>query len=268
MGWCYRFINYINNGGYTMNNDKKIKFGENEIIVSNLYPYRYEYGKGNEVLRIDIPEESASFDNIKKLDGFEETIYYYENDMLKQPYEHYSVGFSCQYQDGTYSVELKRLNETERLVQKLAKEIGVQDIIIANLTLNEAKEYQIDFVGKQCSESIYKGIDVETSLGVEHFSLDDTDQSNILALYNMQSSIGQNVIYHADGKECREFAAVEFNKIAMEARDYITACTTKFNFLKTWINRSESKEEVLSIEFTSELPEDLKEAYNAISTSV
>lgn len=247
-----------------MNNIKKIKFGENEIIVSNLYPYRYEYGKGNEVLRIDIPETSASFDDIKKLDSFEGIIYYYENDILKLPYENYSAGFSCQYQDGIYSVELKRLNETERLVQKLAKEIGVKDVIIANLTLDEAKEYQIDFVAKQCSESIYKGIDTETSLGVEHFSLDDTDQSNILALYNMQSSIGQNVIYHADGKECREFGAVEFNKIAIEAREYITACTTKFNYLKAWINRSESKEEVLSIEFISELPEDLKEAYSDV----
>lgn len=247
-----------------MNNDKKIKFGENELIVSNLYPYRYEYGKGNEVLRIDITEMNASFDDIKKLDGFEGIIYYYENDMLKQPYENYSAGFSCQYQDGTYSVELKRLNETERLVQKLAKEAGVKDVIIANLTLDEAKEYQIDFVGKKCSECIYRGIDIETSLGIEHFSLDDTDQSNILALYNMQSSIGQNVIYHADGKECREFGAVEFNKIAIEAREYITVCTTKFNYLKVWINRCKSKEEVLSIEFTSELPEDLKEAYSDV----
>lgn len=247
-----------------MNNIKKIKFGENEFIISNLYPYRYEYGKGNEVLRIDIPETSASFDDIKKLDGFEETIYYYENDILKQPYEHYSIGFSCQYQNGTYSVELKRLNETERLVQKLAEEIGVKDVIIANLTLDEAKEYQIGFIGKQCREYIYDGINVETSLGVEHFSLDNTDQSNILALYNMQSSIGQNVIYHADGKECREFGAVEFNKIAIAARNCITKYTTRFNYLKAWINRSESKAEVLSVEFTSELPEDLKEAYSNV----
>ena len=233
-------------------------------LVSNLYPYRYDYGKGNEVLRIDIPETSASFDDIKKLDGFDEPIYYYENDMLKQPYEHYSVDFSCQYQNGTYSVELKRLNETERLVKKLAEEIGIQDIIIANLTLDEVKEYQIDFAGKQCREYIYDGIDVETSLGVEHFSLDDTDQSNILALYNMQSSNGQSVIYHADGKECREFSAEEFNKIAIVARNHITVCTTRFNFLKTWINRSESKEEVLSVEFSSGLPEDLEEAYNEV----
>lgn len=243
---------------------KKIKFGENELIVSNLYPYRYDYGKGKEVLRIDISEENASFDDVKKLDGCEEPIYYYENDMLKQPYEYYQLDFSCQYSNGTYSLELTRLNETERLVQKLKEEVGVEDVIVDNLTLEEAKEYQTDFVRKQCSAYIYKGIDMENTQGIEHFSLDDTDQSNIFTLYNMQSSKGQDVIYHADGKECREFTAEEFNKIALAARNYITECTTKFNYLKTWINRIEYKAEVLSVEFTSELPEDLKEQYDAV----
>lgn len=247
---------------------KKIKFGDNELIVSNVYPYRYDYGKGNEVLRIDIPENNASFDDVKELDGLEEPIYYYENDILKQPYEHYSADFSCQYSNGIYSVELKRLNETERIVRKLKEEVGVEDVIIDNLNLDEAKDYQIDFIRKQCSAHIYKGIDVETSQGIEHFSLDETDQSNIFTLYNMQSSKEQGVIYHADGKECREFTSEEFNRIAVAAREYITECTTKFNYIKTWINRSESKEEVLSVEFISELPEDLKEIYDAVTANL
>lgn len=243
---------------------KKIKFGENELEVSNLYPYRYDYGKGKEVLRIDISEEIASFEEIKKLDGNTEPIYYYESDMLKQPYEDYSADFSCQYSNGTYSVEIKRLDKTERLLRKLSEEVGVEDVIVDNLTLEESKDYQIDFIRKQCSSYIYKGIDVETSQGTEHFSLDETDQQNIFALYNVHSSNGESVIYHADGKECREFTADEFNRIAIVARKYITECTTKFNYLKTWIERSEYKIEVLSIEFTSELPEDLKKAYDSV----
>lgn len=236
---------------------KKIKFGENELIISNIYPYRYDYGKGKEVLRVEISEEKATFEDIKKLEGVD-TFYYYENGTLKQPYENYSADFSCQYANGIYNVELKRLDKTERLVQKLSKEIGVEDVIIDNLTLEETKDYQIDFVRKQCSAYIYKGIDVETSQGIEHFSLDETDQTNIFSLYNMQSSKGENVIYHADDKECREFTADEFNKIAIVARNYITQCTTKLNYLKSWISRSEFKQETLSIEFASDLPTDLK----------
>lgn len=242
---------------------KKIKFNDTEIIVSNIYPYRYDYGKGKEVLRIEISEENATFDDIKKLEGIE-TFYYYENDLLKQPYENYSADFSCQFSNGKYSVELKRLDKTERLVQKLSEQVGVEDVVIDNLTLDEAKNYQIGFVSKQCSAYIYKGIDIETSQGVEHFSLDETDQTNIFALYNTQSSQGESVIYHADGKECRVFTAEEFNKIVLAARKYITECTTKFNYLKIWINRSEYKLEVLSIEFTSTLPDDLLEQYNNI----
>ena len=244
---------------------KKIKFGDNEIIVKSLYPYRYDYGKGKEVLKITISEDDASFDDIKKLKGFEDPIYYYEADNLKQPYEYYSVDFSCQYSNGEYSVELTRLSETDRLLRKMQDQLGVEDVIIDNLSLEETKNYQIDFVGKQCSSYIYLGIDIPRSDGViEHFSLDETDQNNIFSLYQTQSSNGQNVIYHADGQECRVFTAEEFNNLAILARKYITICTTKFNYLKIWINRSIYKQEVLSIEFTSTLPDDLLSQYNSI----
>ena len=239
---------------------KKIKFGDSELVVSNLYPYRYDYGKGKEVLRIEILDSNASFDDIKKLDGNEDPIYYYENDTLKLPYEGYVYDFSCQYSEGKYSIELKRMDKTERLVQKLSEKVGVEDVIIDNLNLEETKTYQIGFIQKQCSETIYKGIDVETSLGVEHFSLDETDQS--------KSSSGDSVIYHADGKECRVFTSEEFNDIAIAARNYITKCTTKYNYLKQWVQRSQYKMEVLSIEFTSELPDDLQTGYNAVIQSI
>ena len=247
---------------------KKIKFGDTELVISNINPYRYEYGKGKEVLRIEILDSNASFDDIKKLDGNEDPIYYYENDTLKLPYEGYVYDFSCQYSEGKYSIELKRMDKTERLVQKLSEKVGVEDVIIDNLNLEETKTYQIGFIQKQCSETIYKGIDVETSLGVEHFSLDETDQSNIFALYDMQSSSGDSVIYHADGKECRVFTSEEFNDIAIAARNYITKCTTKYNYLKQWVQRSQYKMEVLSIEFTSELPDDLQTGYNAVIQSI
>lgn len=99
---------------------KQIKVNDVLLTVVDLYPYRYDYGKGKEVLKIRISEENHSFEEIKGL--LKACIYpieYLENDVLKNVYENYSVDFNCQYNNGIYSVEITRKSQQEQDIEAL-----------------------------------------------------------------------------------------------------------------------------------------------------
>ena len=99
---------------------KKIKNGIKELVVEQLYPYRYDYGKGKEVLRIEILESNHKFDEVKVLEKTDnQVIEYYEDEEKKNEYTGYCKDFSCNYQDGKYSIEILRLSETDRKIEQM-----------------------------------------------------------------------------------------------------------------------------------------------------
>lgn len=133
-----------------------------------------------------------------------------------------------------------------------------------NYTAAQAKAYQISIVNMECENTIHAGIDVETSMGTEHFSLTDNDQINLTGVYNEILSGAKVVPYHADNSLCRSFSAAEILAIANAAKRYKTYCTTKCNHLHVWINRSTVVKDILDIHFTSSLPDDLNNSLNGI----
>ncbi len=99
---------------------KKLVVNKNEINIESIYPYRYDYGKGKEVLRIQISENSHTFEEIKSvLKDCKYIIAYYEDEALKIEYENYSVDFNSQYQDGVYNIEITRLSQQEQDIEAL-----------------------------------------------------------------------------------------------------------------------------------------------------
>lgn len=99
---------------------RKIIFNETEVSVSDCYPYRYENGK--EVLRITTTE--STFDILKGLDGYTGAIQYFEDEVVKTEYSNYSIDFTCNYSDSTYSVELTRVGTTEIKLQEATDRIN------------------------------------------------------------------------------------------------------------------------------------------------
>lgn len=93
---------------------KKIVFNGIEVNVTGCYPYRYPSGK--EVLAISTA--SSTFEILKGLDGYTGTIQYFEDEVMKTEYNNYSTDFTCNYVDGTYSVELTRVGATEIKLQE------------------------------------------------------------------------------------------------------------------------------------------------------
>ncbi len=111
-------------------------------------------------------------------------------------------------------------------------------------------------VSKACEKAIYAGLDIETSKGTEHFALTINDQTNISNL-SLAAQSGETVLYHADGELCRTFSSEEMTAVAAAAVKHKTYQTTLCNHLNTWIRRAETVEELSTIHYDTQLPEDL-----------
>lgn len=123
--------------------NKKITFGETELIVENVYPYMYTSGKV--VLRVAAKEENVTEADLKKLKDNQLPIVYYEqavnmddegnvtetSDWVEKiTYDGYSTGeYVSSYADGKYSCEITRLGETEKAVKQNTANIEYLSII-------------------------------------------------------------------------------------------------------------------------------------------
>ena len=124
--------------------------------------------------------------------------------------------------------------------------------------LAEAKANKEAEISSSCNAAIVAGMDVETTQGTEHFSLEETDQINLTTAYNAVLSGASQYPYHADGQLCRMFTAEEITAISNASIAHKLYHTTLCNHLLTWVRRAETDLEVESITYTAEgLPEDL-----------
>lgn len=115
----------------------KVIVNEKTLTVEQLYPYRYDSGKGKEVLRISVLESNHTFDEVKTLSNADnQTIEYYEDDVKKIEYTGYCKDFSCQYADGKYSVEITRVSESDLKIAELEKKIAENTEIINTMLLS------------------------------------------------------------------------------------------------------------------------------------
>ena len=135
------------------------------------------------------------------------------------------------------------------------------------IDLFELRKTKLAEISNATQNVIFSGIDVPTSQGVEHFSLTMEDQKNILAQMGYAEK-NIPVLYHADGKQCRIYAADEFMGIAQMAFVHITYHTTLCNMYNTWIRESNDAEEIQSILYGIRLPQDLEDAFNDLMDEV
>jgi hypothetical protein len=117
---------------------KKIKFGNTEIKVTNVYPFKYSSGKV--VLRVSASEVDTDEATLKLLKDNQLAIEYYEtvdtvddegnviegtDFVLKATYEGYETGeYVESYKDGVYEAEVTRLGETEKAIKQNTADIA------------------------------------------------------------------------------------------------------------------------------------------------
>lgn len=103
---------------------KKIKFGDTEILVMNVYPFMYQSGKI--VLRVSAKEENVDEATLKLLktntgvvEQLEQTVTINDDGTitegeweLKMTHENYTSGdYTSSYSNGEYSCEVTKLSK-------------------------------------------------------------------------------------------------------------------------------------------------------------
>ena len=124
--------------------------------------------------------------------------------------------------------------------------------------LDEIRADKLEELSSACNAAITAGVDVETTKGTEHFSLQETDQINLTTALSAVQNGAAGYPYHADGQLCRLFTAAEIQAIAAASVRHKLYHTTLCNHLLTWARRAETKEELSGITYSADgLPEDL-----------
>lgn len=123
-------------------------------------------------------------------------------------------------------------------------------------TLEEAIGFMHTSLSTACNQKIVKGIKVNTTQGIESFSLTMADQNNIKKLVdNIMMLKLDSVFYHADGKICRDYNNLEFLMISFIVDIYILEETTYCNQLLQYLKTLSNKETVFSLQYGMTLPD-------------
>lgn len=129
-----------------------------------------------------------------------------------------------------------------------------------NRPFDEIQTQKLSSLSEICNQTIVAGMDVETTEGIEHFSLEETDQINLTTALSAIEQGAKGYPYHADKKLCRMFTAVELKAIAEKATAHKLYHTTLCNHLLILARRATTTAELDKITYSADcLPLDLAE---------
>ena len=129
-----------------------------------------------------------------------------------------------------------------------------------NRPFEEIQTKKLSNLSEICNQTIVAGMDVETTEGIEHFSLEETDQINLTTALSAIEQGAKGYPYHADKKLCRMFTAVELKVIAEKATAHKLYHTTLCNHLLILARRATTTAELDKITYSADcLPPDLAE---------
>ena len=114
-------------------------------------------------------------------------------------------------------------------------------------------------IGAACTAAIYAGIEI----GGKRYSLENHDQTELMAQLAFVEKGAAAVPYHANGELCRAYSAEEFTSLAAAAMAHIFYHRTYCNHMNEWI-RTAAEAELEDIVYGAALPPDLAENMAAI----
>lgn len=156
-------------------------------------------------------------------------------------------------QDGIYQYKLVGTTPIERSEEEIVAERETK-----NFTRNQ--QDKLVALSTTCNQVITDGMDVETTEGTEHFSLEETDQINLTTAVSAIEQGAKGYPYHADKKLCRMFTAEEIKSIAESATAHKLYNTTLCNHLLILARRATTTAELDAITYSADcLPIDLAE---------
>lgn len=142
----------------------------------------------------------------------------------------------------------------------------VEDPVIPEPSLEDMKADLIKRMSNECNKAILNGVDLLLPDGeTYHFSMEIEDQLKIQALALKVANGETELPYHADGELCRFFTAEEILMLNQAMENLVTYETTYFNSLKTYINSIENTDDLNTVNYGMEVPEEYQsEVYKAL----
>lgn len=145
----------------------------------------------------------------------------------------------------------------------IKKAIEIQtNIDINSMSVEDYKRYILNKIAKTCEEKIYEGMEINGEL----FTYKIEDQQNIKTLFDTIMMIPQITAlpYHSSGNLCRFYTRDEIITIYMTLMMRLIKITTYCNSLNMVIREMNTIEELDTVEYGMELPQDKKEVYDDI----
>lgn len=129
---------------------------------------------------------------------------------------------------------------------------------VDDLSLEDARTAKYHEITVACEQTIYAGVDVSTSSGVEHFSLTEKDQINLFGK-KMQLLAGEEKLeYHEDGQPCKYFSAADMQVIIDRAMFFVSYNTTYCNAMNMWIKSITKASDFEQIKWGASIPEEFQ----------
>lgn len=129
--------------------------------------------------------------------------------------------------------------------------------------LEQAKAGRQEQIYETMNMAIVNGIDVETSYGMEHFRLNESDRTLLMGIYSMMQQGITAYPYHSISPQtdsnniCTVYSDEDFGKIATAAFAHVTYHESYANMLVQWLLRETDVDTVYTIQYGATLPEDL-----------
>lgn len=129
---------------------------------------------------------------------------------------------------------------------------------VDDLSLEDARAAKYHEITVACEQTIYAGVDVSTSSGVEHFSLTEKDQINLFGK-KMQLLAGEEKLeYHEDGQPCKYFSTADMQVIIDRAMFFVSYNTTYCNAMNMWIKSITKASDFEQIKWGASIPEEFQ----------
>ena len=129
---------------------------------------------------------------------------------------------------------------------------------VEDLSLEDARKAKYQEIASACEQTIYAGVDVSVSTGVEHFSLTEKDQINLFGK-KMQLLAGEEKLeYHEDGQPGKYFSSADMQNIVDKAMFFVSYNTTYCNALNMWIKSVTKPGELDRIQWGAKVPEEFQ----------
>lgn len=132
----------------------------------------------------------------------------------------------------------------------------------SNQNIQELKNYKISTLSATCEQTIYNGLELELSEGIERFEYKQKDQTNIKAMFDAVVFGATCYPYQSEDGNCRVFTAQDIITLYTSLEGLRTAQLTYYHQLKDLVNALETAEEINAVMYGQALEGEYLQHYN------